>query len=494
MRSYEDLASDPGLFLGSPSQRASIRERLYRQYHVALADDLPINPLLDDMLFDSEHDDCSSFNLPLFTTQKEGNAPEPVRARAPSYEAFGNTPPTKHEILKIGGKPNYCMGGYDGGFESGFYGSWNVLIFEYLIDRLSSCRVEGQLTSIEVGGRYFVLRSHGVGGGDSIYYRYVIEGGGWKVYIHHNPVADIQPIRVVFGFESLCGRSLFDVHREFLEWLQKIGFSVSNEIISRVDMQVMTTRPVFEYVNLVAKGWLVKRAKTGSFHIGHSGFSSFEFGSVIRIRCYDKRKQLFDTGSEYALRMIAMYCCGGSLPDNLTRIEFQIKRDALNLYKINTIDDLRNFELSLIEWLTNDWFRLLDSPKKTGHMHEQAMHPIWVEVRDEFRKYFPGGDNNRIITRGDKTGINCTSDDLLAQAIGCLATVASNAGIELQKDSVLDYVCDRISEHADELFLKVQDRAVKNSVLQEGFDPRTAVNLDSISDKNKFFGTLENKE
>jgi hypothetical protein len=494
MKTLEELACDARLVSGSPAQRASIRERLYRQYNAALAEDLPISPLLDDMLFESDHDVRSSFDLPLFIQHKEGNAPEPVRARVPFVGAVSNTPPTKHESRNLGGCSNIiCMGGYDGGFESGFQGTWNLEIFSRLIERLNSKRVDGEVTSVEIGGRYFILRSHGAGGGDCIYYRYIIEGGGWRVYFHHDPSKQIQPVRVRFGFEALCGCSLFDVHAEFMVWLRKIGFTVTEEKISRVDMQVMTTRPVVEYADLISKGCLVKRAKKGNFHIDSSNMSGFAFGSDIYIRCYDKRKQLFDTGDEYALKMIAGYCCNGEIPDNLTRIEFQLRREILEVLGVDTIDDLRDCELSIVEWLTSDWFRLTDGVPKRGHTKEQPVAPIWQEVQNEFRKYFPGGNNNRIITRSfNEVGINCTSDDLVSQAIGCMATVASRAKIQLQKDSVLNYVCERINERSDELFAKVQDRAVKNFVLQESFDPRTAVNPACVPDQDSYFAT--NKE
>jgi hypothetical protein len=452
-----------------------------------LEEDLPISATLDNMLYDSQEDQGASFEMPLFVQHETGKAREPVSGLSPSVGAVGNTPPTKHESRKLGG---VCMGGFDGGFESGFQGTWNSEIFSRLIERLNSRRVEGEVSSIEIGGRYFVLRAHGAGGGECVYYRYIIEGGGWRVYLHHEPASHFQPVRVRFGFESLCGCSLYDVHAEFMAWLCKIGFSVTEEKISRVDLQVMTTRPVIEYASLVAKGCVVKRAKKGNFHVESCDMSSFAFGSDIYLRCYDKRKQLFDTCDEFSLKMIAEYCCGGELPDHLTRIEFQIRREVLEIMGIDSIDDLCDMELSLVEWLTSDWFRLVDGVPKKGHTREQPVAEIWQEVQNEFRKYFPGGNSNRIITRGfNEVGINCTSDDLVNQAIGCMATVASRAKITLEKDFVLNYVCDRIKERGDELFLKVQDRAVKNFVLQESFDPSKAVNPACIPDKDKYFVT-----
>jgi hypothetical protein len=277
MKTLEELTSDPRLHSGSPAQRASIRERLHRQYNIALEEDLPISTTLDDMLYDSQEARGASFELPLFVQHKEGKAREPVSGLAPLSGAVGNTPPTKHESRKLG----VCLGGYDGGFESGFQGTWNPEIFSHLTERLNSKRIEGEVSSIEICGRHFVLRAHGAGGGECVYYRYIIEGGGWRVYFHHEPSAQFQPVRVRFGFECLCGCSLFDVHAEFMAWLRKIGFTVTDEKITRIDMQIMTMRPVAEYVGLVAKGCVVKRAKKGNFHVESNNMSSFAFGSDI---------------------------------------------------------------------------------------------------------------------------------------------------------------------------------------------------------------------
>ncbi|MDR2755976.1 MAG: hypothetical protein LBC20_09735, partial [Planctomycetaceae bacterium] len=456
MKTYEDLTSDPRLFSGSPAQRASIRERLHRKYNQVLEEDLPVHPTLDNLLYGSCEDQIV-YDMPLFFQHTGADTREPVSGCSPDFGAVSNTPPTKHENRKLG---VVCMGGYDGGFESGFQGTWNPEIFSRLIERLNSRRVEGEVSTIEIEGRHFVLKAHGAGGGERVYYRYIIEGGGWRVYFHHEPSTQFQPVRVRFGFECLCGCSLYDVHDEFMFWLRKIGFTVTEEKISRIDLQVMTTRPVIEYASLVAQGCVVKRAKKGNFHVESHDMSSFAFGSDIYLRCYDKRKQLFDTCDEYGLKMIAEYCCGGELPDHLTRIEFQIRREVLEILGIDTIEDLRDSELSLVEWLTFDWFRLTNGVSKKGHTREQEVAAIWQEVRNAFFKYFPGGNNNRIITRSfNEVVVNCTSEDLVSQAVGCMATVASRAKITLEKDFVLNYVIERIREHSEELFSKVQERA-----------------------------------
>jgi len=500
MSNRKDPGCDPRIFSGTPS----IKERLYRKYNAALESDSPIDPTLDELLFGSNIGDEPYFDLPLLkqATQKEREGSRDRRSGcAPaSLGAVDSMSPTKHVPIDLTGC-SICMGGYDGGFETGFQGNWNSALFCSLIEKFEKHRQPGKPCVINVGGREFELKPHGAGGGDSVHYRYVIEGAGWKVYFHHDIETGFQPVRVRFGFESLCGRSLFDVHDEFMQWLYRLGFHVTEEKISRADFQIMTTRPIADYVRPVAHEHAVMRAKDGVFHLDCRQPSSFSFGTKIRIRAYDKKRQLLDKCDEFGMKMIAEYCCGGVIPDYLSRIEFQVTRDVLNAMEINTIDDLRNSELSLVEWLTFDWFRIVDGTVKKGHSREQKVSDIWKEVRNEFRKYFPGGDNNRPVTRRSASmkDLKCTSEDLVKQAVGCLSTVISRTkGVALEGTAVLSYVIDRIQEFSDDLLSKAIERTKKFSVLKgyedyddrgsESYDPRRAMNPSCLDGLRDFCG------
>ena len=50
---------------------------------------------------------------------------------------------------------------------------------------------------------------------------------------------------------------------------------------------------------------------------------------------------------------------GGELPDDLTRVEFQLRRDALKYLGVKTVQDLLERENAIVDFLTYDWFRLL---------------------------------------------------------------------------------------------------------------------------------------
>jgi hypothetical protein len=240
-------------------------------------------------------------------------------------------------------------------------------------------RTPGEKKILTLEGRDFVLEPFG--GGNNVHYRYILDGGGWKVYIHHNPEGGIQPVRVRLGFEALCGRSLFDVHAEFMDWLADLGFCTEKETISRVDLQVSIARPFEDFGLDIARRHVVKRAIDSCLHESSGGYTSYAAGSEIRANFYDKKRQLLETQDELGLKMIAEFCFDGEIPDHLTRIEFQIKRAAPRAMNIDTIKDLKESEAS--SFMT---VRGYDPSEDDGDTdYRNAMNPgIAESVRSRF--------------------------------------------------------------------------------------------------------------
>ena len=154
------------------------------------------------------------------------------------------------------------MGGYDGGVELGFDGKWPDKTFDRVIATLEAGRIASQQKGndarfITLHGRQFLVQPYG--GGKSVNYRYILEGDGIKFYFHHKPDGGIQPIRLRYGFESLVGCNLFRVHDDTRHWLNRLGFVIEKETLSRVDMQVMIPRETREFLRLIANGQMVTK-------------------------------------------------------------------------------------------------------------------------------------------------------------------------------------------------------------------------------------------
>lgn len=330
----------------------------------------------------------------------------------------------------------------------------------------------------------------------------MIEGEGWKTYIHQRADCGIQQVRIRYGFEALCGRSLFDVHVEFLTWLFELGFTVQKETVSRVDLQVMTTRPVSDYFVPIFSGNMVRRFRQSKFYTDSGDImSSWSGGTALKVRIYDKRRELVERGDELKAEMIAKYCTGGVIPFNLTRIEFSLTRDILNDAAVDTMDDLKEIENSLVKYLTQDWFRILEGPKSKGNEWKSPVNEAWREVQQLFERYFPGGDNPREFSRNgrDNDGPRCNATDLKTQAAGCLASaVAFCKGTMKSAGEVADFIMEVVGEYTEEIYTKSRERAARLRVLtgfdaskQESafdpYDPKTALNASAIPNSREVF-------
>jgi hypothetical protein len=365
-----------------------------------------------------------------------------------------------------------CMGGYDGGNVVGFYGVWNPDKFLSLVNYLEKFRKNESERKVIINGIEFLLYPFGANGG--IHYRYVLEGFGLKVYIHHNPGEQIQPIRVRYGFESVVGRNFFDVHSEFLFFLSSIGFEVSKEVLSNVEMQVMVVRDISEFMNLVLNDFCVRSFFKCNWYTDSSGNLSGILGGVgVKIRIYNKSKELIDTRAELKSSLLSNYCLGGDIPVNLTRVEYSLGRDFLNDCKIDSVLDLKAYENSLVKYLTHDWFRLLAARKSRGNASRQSIHEIWQEVQNLFDFYFPGFDLERHFSRNSRSlsGVSCSSKMLNSQAIGCLCSAISlSHGVFRDKEQVRNYILNLFDSNSDLIMKKIKSRVERNRVLT-GYDP-----------------------
>ncbi|MGL4944165.1 MAG: hypothetical protein ACRC46_13370 [Thermoguttaceae bacterium] len=330
---------------------------------------------------------------------------------------------------KMGTKALRFSGGYDGGVEVGFFGKWRREKYHReLITEIERAK-ESPDVAFDVLGRATTVSMTGARAG--LYYAHVLKTEGIKVYIHDNFEIDAahQPVRIQYEASALTGRNLYEVHARICSWLNELGFDISREVVSRVDLQVTCSAPCGQFFNLIRKGHSVRRGVSYNFYGGHGGDGSFSVGKATRLRIYDKLAELLSTRNELGLEMLRVECFDGELPAELTRIEYQLRREVLKGFGIDSLRDLRDCELSLVEYLTHSWFRILKCVKVRGSEREQAVHPLWAQVVGAFKSIFCGSDNPRELSAVGRHKISCETSHLVAQAAGCLASaVAMTSG------------------------------------------------------------------
>ena len=156
------------------------------------------------------------------------------------------TTPTETPMLPLSEVPEYSHGGYDGGIEIGFDGTWNPLKFPEVIEKLEAAKEKA--CEIQKGPEGFAINLAGedvlvmptggkVGG---LLYKYRFLCRGVEFLVHSNPPKGRQPVRVRYLAESLIGNNFFAVHEQFVfPFLTRLGLTIHADKPSRIDMQVI---------------------------------------------------------------------------------------------------------------------------------------------------------------------------------------------------------------------------------------------------------------
>ncbi len=353
---------------------------------------------------------------------------------------------------------NRVMGGYDWA-EYGLAGTWASGEWETLQPILKAAKTaaaDGDIPGsiIDLDGRQWQVSAKSATG--FVTFSYILQSAGTVLMLHAKPEKVPQPIRVRLGAVALSGNDLFAVVQAEREYLKRLGFRETGHLISRVDAQVMTEREVTDYTAKIETGCVVCKATGDSATHARPGKlpHSYRIGSDISLRIYDKGRELDGMMESDPLkyRIMVEYCLGEDwLYENkpLTRIEFQLRREALHDLKIDTFDDLLRSERSLFQLLANRWFRLTEEPKKRGHSSTQETADIWLEVQKSFERWFPGADENRDakINRGGPP--KCDPSHYLKQAVGLVGDV---------RDS-LSYIFEKLGENAEKFYNRTVERA-----------------------------------
>jgi hypothetical protein len=379
-----------------------------------------------------------------------------------SLPPITNRGATKHRRAN---SSEFQLGGYDGGVEVGFEGVWESSALPDLVARLEAAKQAASeashSVSVDLCGLPVLVEP--TGATDGLHYRYVFVLGGVKFFIHHKPPKDRQGVRVRYSAAALIGRNLFSLHRGVLDFLSGLGFSVREEKLSRVDLQVLVETEVSELVLPIIHGHDVCRAQKDGIRRSGGKIETYTRGSKgrIEVSIYDKKREMEKSfvSEPVKFKLMIDHCIGEEwyFSDRpITRVEFRLWRDTLRALEIDSVQDLQDCERALVDWLTNRWFRLLENPAVHGHEHTAKLHPLWEKVRSSFRAWFRGVDDGKSVTWQRPVPISCDSTPLTKQGVGCIAkAIAIEAGARKTAFEVYQLACEKLRLFEKTLFDKV---------------------------------------
>jgi hypothetical protein len=237
----------------------------------------------------------------------------------------------------------------------------------------------GKGVTVDFGGREFIIQAKGAKG-----YEYVMYNDDIRLNLARNcqggriyPEAFAQ---LNSGF--LWGKGYSNAYKELKNWISTIAV-LNGEKINRADLCVDldVDLPILDL-----KGDIVTRSRTKvDYHeIDHYTSGSRDTGyrignKPVMARIYDKKYEL--KLSEKAWFLEIWKQGGWDGVSNVTRTEFQLRREYLKEFQINTYDQLIYTIPDMWRCLTGEWL-ILKQPdgRDTNHRRWQTSD-LWASVQ-----------------------------------------------------------------------------------------------------------------
>jgi hypothetical protein len=276
-------------------------------------------------------------------------------------------------------------------------------------------------------------------------YRWAITSGeGVKVAIlNRQEISDkFASVVVQLGSLPLTLQGL-GAYRKVLAILGRMGFRVERECISRVDICVDLVGVAMSDVGkLTESGQYICRAHGRATHHAGQRVETVTFGDKARTlvcRIYDKVRELLgDDPVKYAKYLALKPRWGTDELVDVTRVEFELRRDTLRERLVNTVNDLISKAPSLCRWLTGQWLRLTADPvdRENRHQDRARVHRLWKLVRVRFDQVAKSLGNDAVACFLPPSVRVASIHALTLQTRGMLASLAARAGMTLAQVAV----------------------------------------------------------
>jgi hypothetical protein len=285
---------------------------------------------------------------------------------------------TCHTLISPVNLIDYLTCGIDS-LDVGFYVEWNSN-WATQRDQFDKRKANAQGTEgilVEESG----IRPHiFYAGGKAPNYRYHLKFPECDCYIAITQKAFNSPnVYVSFTSEALHWELS---ERELIQLLEKdiesFGGVVLFHKISRCDLYADFKIPGGLNLDFLRSHKVGKARKTSHFMNGEKleTFYIGDKGAPLMMRIYDKGVKIKKDGTE--ARWLLIWFIDD--PQDVWRIEAQIRRKILKEYNINTIEDLHKKKADLWKDITDDWITLRYPDNK--NQSRRTVHEFWKLVQD----------------------------------------------------------------------------------------------------------------
>ncbi|MAT73364.1 MAG: hypothetical protein CMJ58_28100 [Planctomycetaceae bacterium] len=243
-----------------------------------------------------------------------------------------------------------------------------------------------------------------------------------------------------------------DVYRLVLRVLAALNIRLVREKLTRVDAAADLPGVDVETLSRpYREGRFVARARKNGDHVTELCHGEHRFGrrstgfdvgaGDIRMRIYDKVLEVLLDYDKIEALVARRW---GDWPKCATRVEIQLRREALKRLGVDSWADWRSKRGRILAELTANWFRLVEETIDPKHANRAATLPAWNAVRAAFESW--AGNEPAELEPLPTTAAR--PEHLIKQAVGVL--VSALARMDRPVDSNEDFIHEGMSILLDE--------------------------------------------
>jgi len=351
---------------------------------------------------------------------------------------LSNTPP----LSSISNPDPHGWTGAEDWIEWSLSVNWPLKIWKKLRADLEEAKTsaaqqgaEEKHTSIAVRGRYANVSPCGVRAGKGnkgLYFAYSLEYDGIRISIADKKDSNGKQPNLMFrasGEQCLLqgAHHCYEIGNRFV---RQLGGQSSDCKLSRVDICLDMPGTSIDELMIAfnEKRYITRTKARGYFET--SGRSFFLGKPPLVIQAYDKLAEVNTKANPTKKLAMIEYRWNGEIPANATRVEFQIRREALKTRGINSVEDYFEKRADLIFYLTHNWIRFLETipDRKNKNQSKIPTLEIWKNIQDSFQN-FAGGKKGVSLAPLEKEKADV--GQMIKQAFGVLESAARHKGLNI---------------------------------------------------------------
>lgn len=300
------------------------------------------------------------------------------------------------------------------------YKDYNDFIINYIdelqrkkdIARVNKSDFNNEKSLIEINGLTFEVMPNGSQG-----YAFILHNSDYEIQLSavRSKNKDNYPVFIKIKQAALWALGVKNAYNNILFWLKDVFAFPIAEKINRVDICCHTDMINFSNYDC---SYFKSRANKKCNRYNGSVINGFEFGvrtGLIYCRIYNKVLEVTEKKSK--MWFFDIWEKHNANTNNIWNVEFELKRDFLREYNIETLNDFLVQSKSIWQYLTKQWIVL--TLNDCSRLENSTVLNEWLELSNGFLEF----GNKQFIRKENQ--LNADKQSIVAQTFGYIRSYAA---------------------------------------------------------------------